>query len=79
MEKQIDRFLEKAVQFEGKADKAENPTLKLTYKELARDYRTLAEHAERAQGLLQIEGAGKLRPPQMAASVTLSGKGWQLH
>ena len=55
MKTQIDRFLEKAAQFEGKADKAENPILKLTYKELARDYRTLAEHAERAQGLGRIE------------------------
>ena len=49
MKKQIDRYVEKAEQFEGKADKAENPTVKLTYKELARSYRTLADHAERGR------------------------------
>ena len=57
MKTQIDRFLEKAEQFEGKADKAESPTLKFTYKELARSYRTLAEHAEKAQGLVRIGDA----------------------
>jgi hypothetical protein len=57
MQKRIDWFLAKAEQFEGKAVQAENPTLKLTYKELARGYRTLAEHAERALRLLRIGDA----------------------
>jgi len=57
MEKRIDRFLEKAMQFEGKADKAESPTLKFSYKELARSYRTLADHAEKAQGLVLTRDA----------------------
>ena len=57
MKKQIDRYVEKAEQFEGKADKAENPTVKLTYKELARSYRTLVDHAERGQELVRIDAA----------------------
>ena len=57
MKKQIDRYLEKAEQFEGKADKAESPSLKSAYKELARNYRTLADHAEKARGLVRTKDA----------------------
>jgi len=57
MEKQT--WLEKAEQLEGKADKAETLTLKLKYRELARNYRKLADHAERTQGLSRIQDAAR--------------------
>ncbi len=56
MKKQIDQYVEIAEQFEGKADNAEDATLKLTYRELARRFRMLADH-ERAQGLVRIDAA----------------------
>jgi len=57
MEKQT--WLEKAEHLEGKADKAETLTLKLKYRELARNYRKLAGHAERTQGLSRIQDAAR--------------------
>ena len=56
MKKQIDQYAEIAEQLEGKGDNAEDATLKLTYKELARRFRMLADH-ERAQGLVRIDAA----------------------
>ena len=56
MKKQIDRYVEMAAQFEVKADNAADVTLKLTYKELARSFRMLADH-ERAQDALWIDAA----------------------
>jgi len=51
MKETVQLYLERAQEYETKSEQTDNPALRIAYTELARGYRTLAEHAERG-GLL---------------------------
>ena len=44
MQDHADQYLERALDYEAKAEQAEDPFMKKTYEELARSYRTLATY-----------------------------------
>jgi hypothetical protein len=50
MHDNTNQYLERALDYDQKAERADSPTLKHTYRELARSYRTLAAYVVKASG-----------------------------
>ena len=49
MQNHAKEYLERALDYEVKAEQAEDPLMKKTYEELARSYRTLAAYVPKAK------------------------------
>ena len=49
MQDHANEYLERALDYEAKAEQAEDPLMKKTYEELARSYRTLATYVSKAK------------------------------
>ena len=49
MQNHANQYLDHALDYEAKAEQAEDPLMKKTYQELARSYRTLATYVAKAK------------------------------